>query len=129
MLTAAKFTVEVTEEAYVAGLTEDGHPFTAPRYRVATYSASGRCWLHRTTFDGAVAGFDEDGWPTFADVRADAKAKASRLAARVAAALAAGRALTAAHWDEGRPAYGSPYYQQHWRELAAADDLADREVA
>jgi hypothetical protein len=106
--------VYVTSELYVAGTTEDGHPYTAERYLVAVEAASGARHLHNTFFNGCEVSVDEDeGYTAFVDVREEAMAAAEKLAARVREA----GMINLVHWYETQPAYGSDAYDRGGYEM------------
>lgn len=101
----------VASDIYCAGRTEDGDEYTAEAFFVLFEDAAGRRWRHHLTFAGCVAGCDDEGFPTFADIRDEAKAKAKRLADRINRHLRTGGSLNAVCWEETFPAYGSAAYQ------------------
>ena len=101
----------VASDAYQAGLTDDGRPFTAELYYVVIENQKGRRFRHDRVFLGTEQQIDEDGFNVyFPDLRHQAQAKAEYLAARVNARLAKDLRLNFSYWAEIDPAYGSEEY-------------------
>jgi len=102
--------VRVESELYIAGQDEFGSDFTAECYHVCIFFDDGSSLRHERNFYGTEDAVSPDGFSFFPDLRPFAKAAADHLADRVRAALICGTVHVARHWEEGRPAYGSPAY-------------------
>tara|TARA_R110000868_G_scaffold278108_1_gene537916 strand:- start:52 stop:441 length:390 start_codon:yes stop_codon:yes gene_type:complete len=122
-LKTADLDVCVVDDAYCAGVTEDGENFIATVYRVVAEDATGARWVHEASFRGTKRVVDEDGIDHFPDLRAAALAAAERLCARVTAAAT----INLDHWRSTRPCYGSAAYVSEGQE--AVDVHFEREDA
>lgn len=105
------YDVGVSFDLYKVGINEDGRDQISHRYFVQIEAPDGSRWVHRETFDGSRADFDDEhGIPFFHDLLAEAEGKADDLANRVRAHLAKGGDLNFSHWVEDYPRYGSAAY-------------------
>jgi hypothetical protein len=118
-LTMSGYEAHLSSEAYVAGKTCDGYPYTAECYLVCAENADGRRFEHVARFPGCRVEEVEiddgdycDTFTSFEDIREEAAAKASALVDRINAHLARGGELDMNHWVEVDPAYGSVEYQR-----------------
>lgn len=102
--------VYVRKDLYLAGNTEEGHPFEAEGFYVVVERLDGHRIAHNFFFEGAK--WEEQYDPeygdisTWADIREEAQAKAEEVVRNI---LAYGK-LNLDHWVEIDPAYGSAYY-------------------
>lgn len=102
--------VGVYSDLYVAGRTEDGSDYTAEVYMVEAVRPDGRRMVHEVCFEGAVKETSPDGFDFFGDVRKSARKSADILAGNVRKR----GYIDDTHWNEGRPVYGSEYYERNW---------------
>jgi len=106
-----RYMVLVDSEVYVAGKTEDGHPYIAERYFVLAEDMPGNRWSHEKTFAAVRIERGEE-CDSFINVRAAALAAAERLCAKIDRHLAAGGDLDFKYWRATEPAYGSDAYME-----------------
>lgn len=111
----------VASDAYEAGRTEDGRPYTAEMYYVMAEDGDGNRWRHDVDFRGCIAYNDFEGFPLFRDIRTKAKDRATTLLNKI---VADGSDLNMWHWRMMRPAYGSVAYQQY----GAHEDWMDEQL-
>lgn len=100
----------IGSDAYEAGRTEDGHPYTAELFYVMVEDGDGNRWRHAVNFYGCNISYDSEGLPHFEDVRANANIRATTLLNKI---IVDGGKLDMAHWNIIRPVYGSSAYQQY----------------
>jgi len=102
--------IDVTAVSYLRETnkwTEDGDRLVVADWHVTATAASGRRFMLRHSFHGAVF-VSEEGFAFSGQVTdRENEAKATALAAKIQAAFDAGRKINPEHWDEIEPCYGS----------------------
>lgn len=107
-----KLTFCIASDLFQYGVGDDGQPFIGEFYYIQAEDDYGNRWNHHHRFHGCAPCQVDDGDGTatlFQDVRADAYVNATRLLDRIQQT----GDINLAYWDEARPAYGSPAYQDY----------------